>query len=72
MWKKSKKEDDEVFGPRIKTYKMPLKKRIAYYWSWFVFLFCGILTILIVAPTIISNYENIWYYLKSDRSHVVL
>ena len=63
MWKKSKKEDDEVFGPRIKTYKMPLKKRIAYYWSWFVFLFCGILTILIVAPTIISNYENIWYYL---------
>lgn len=63
MKEKVKIDKKEIIGTPIKTYKLPLKKRVAYHYTFFVFVFWGIVTACIVAPTIMANYTNLWYYL---------
>ena len=58
-----KKKAREIIGKRIQEYKLPLIERLAYYRPFIWFLFLAGLTAMIVGPTIIYNYENLWYFL---------
>lgn len=61
---KTKKENkDKFIGTPIKEYRLPLSDYIAYYLPFLVWFFWSAVTAMIVAPTIIKNYENFWYYL---------
>ncbi len=61
--RKKKRKGKEIIGEPIKEYPLSLLERIAHNRPYLIWFFWSVVTAMIVAPTIVKNYENWWYYL---------